>query len=71
VKTQNQEILAHLKKGESITANQAIKLFRCFRLAARIADLRAQGNEIVSQERKMKSKRSGRTIRYASYRLAQ
>lgn len=46
--TQNKQILAHLKRGTSITAMGALRLYGCFRLAARIHDLRADGNDIVT-----------------------
>jgi len=48
MKTQNQSILAYLKSGNSITALDAFVLFRCMRLAARILDLKDQGNDIES-----------------------
>lgn len=39
-------ILAHLKRGESITPLEALNLYGCFRLGARIDDLRNKGYEI-------------------------
>lgn len=44
--TQNAKILAHLKRGETITPKDALALFSCFRLAARIGDLRKLGHDI-------------------------
>lgn len=41
--SQNSQILAWLKKGRSITPRQALDLFDCFRLSARIWDLRDAG----------------------------
>ena len=38
--THNSQILAWLKKGRSLTPRQALDLFDCFRLSARIYDLR-------------------------------
>lgn len=38
--THNAQILEHLKSGESITPLDALRMFGCFRLGARIWDLR-------------------------------
>ena len=61
--TQNQQIKGYLEKGKSITPLQALNKFGCFRLAARISDLRNEGlniaTKIVTKEGKS----------YASYRL--
>ena len=61
--TQNQQIKSYLEKGKSITPIQALNKFGCFRLAARISDLRNEGlniaTKIVTKEGKS----------YASYRL--
>ena len=46
--SQTTEILEHLKTGSSITAIEALKLFSCFRLAARIKDLRDEGYVIFT-----------------------
>ena len=40
---QNQQILAHLQEGKTITPLEALDLFGVFRLAARIHDLREAG----------------------------
>jgi hypothetical protein len=61
--TQTQKILAHLQAGKAITPIQALSRFRCFRLAARIAELRGQGHDISTATIKRKDSR------YASYRL--
>ena len=47
--SQNTEILNHLKLGGSLTAVTAVNKFGCYRLAARINDLRNQGYEINSK----------------------
>jgi len=44
--TQSQRILIYLKTGKSLTPLEALKKFGCFRLAARIADLRKDGHTI-------------------------
>ena len=46
MESQNKAIKAYLKKGNSITAMQALKQFGCFRLAARIKDLKDEGMNI-------------------------
>jgi len=43
---QNAKILAHLNSGRSITAIEALQLYGCFRLAARIHDLKKHGVEV-------------------------
>lgn len=47
--TQRQSILAHLEAGHTLTAIKALERFRCFRLAARIEELRRAGHEIISE----------------------
>ena len=44
--TQTQNILDWLKQGKPITAIEALDNFGCFRLAARIADIRATGIDV-------------------------
>jgi uncharacterized small protein (DUF1192 family) len=41
-------ILRHLQSGATLTALDALDLFGCNRLAARIADLRAKGYRVQS-----------------------
>lgn len=62
--TQTAQILAHLKTGRSITPLDALDWFGCFRLGARIYDLRADGHKIV---RDMVEVESGKRV--ASYTL--
>ena len=54
--SQNDQILHHLKSGQSITATQAISLFNCYRLAARIDELRKKGHLIETTTRKRDKK---------------
>ena len=42
---QTNAILQHLQKGEKITAIDALEKFKCFRLAARINDLKKRAQE--------------------------
>jgi hypothetical protein len=63
--TQSDQILSYLKRGRSIDPQVALRLFYCFRLAARIRDLRAAGNEIITERVR---NREGKA--YARYSLA-
>jgi len=45
MESQNKQILSHLR-SQTITAFEALQLYGCLRLAARIKDLREGGNEI-------------------------
>lgn len=44
--SQNKQILAHLKRGGSITGLAAVERFGCTRLAARVRDLKDAGHAI-------------------------
>ena len=46
--SQKADILAALKRGETLTAIDALTRFGCFRLAARICELRQDGWNIAS-----------------------
>ena len=61
--TQNQQIKSYLEKGKSITPIQALNKFGCFRLAARVNDLRKEGLNIATNI----VTKDGKT--FASYRL--
>lgn len=67
-KTQNQQILDHLKNGKGITALEAQSQFGIMRLAARINDLKADGHPIVAQKVKVKN-RYGQDVSVAKYLL--
>jgi len=47
--TQKLQILKHLERGNKLTAIDALKLFGCFRLAARVQDLREVGHQVKSR----------------------
>jgi hypothetical protein len=47
--TQAGRILAYLRAGNRLTALDALERFQCFRLAARVHELRREGHDI--QER--------------------
>ena len=61
---QSAEILRHLQGGAAITALEALELYGCMRLAARIADLRDMGYVIDTIRRHLPP---GKVI--AAYRL--
>ena len=63
--TQNETILDDLRTygNRGITAREALDYFGIFRLAARIAELRAKGHNITTE-----MVQNGR-VRYARYRL--
>jgi hypothetical protein len=46
IESQSKMILAHLKKGQAITPIEALQLYGCFRLGARIWDLKGAGHRI-------------------------
>lgn len=64
MKSQNTKILNYLSKGKVLTPLQALNKFGCFRLAARIADLRKQGHTIFTESVKLNNKT------FAGYRLS-
>lgn len=47
--SQKQKILEYMLSGKRITPLEALHYWNCFRLGARIADLRADGHEIKSE----------------------
>ena len=63
-KSQNQQILEALQKGDAITPMSALARFNCFRLATRIFELKAQGHDIVTNLVKHGDKT------FAEYRMA-
>ena len=63
--TQCNRILAHLKKGLTITSLEALQMFGCMRLASRISDLRKRGENIVVNRVKTAN---GKSV--AQYRIA-
>ena len=69
--TQCNRILAHLRKGFTLTSLEALNLFGCFRLASRIHDLRVRlqeegtGEQIIVERTKTATGK-----RVAQYRLA-
>ena len=69
MKTQNQQILRHLKTyKKGINPMQALEKFGCMRLASRISDLRHMGYEI-SKEMIAVRNRDGSIGYVANYKL--
>ena len=69
MKTQAQEILRYMRKNGGITQAEAASKLGCYRLAARIYDLRGEGHDIVSFTASETSARTGRSINFARYSL--
>lgn len=63
--SQCKAILDYLSSGRSLSPAEALTVFKCFRLAARIQELRAAGVNIS-----MTMKRDATGSRYARYSLA-
>lgn len=61
--SQNLSILNHLRSGRSITPLEALDMYGCFRLGARIHDLRSGGHEIKT----IMTHKNGK--RFATYEL--
>lgn len=66
---QCERILRHMTDYGSINPMEAIKEYGCMRLASRIADLKGQGYDIVSERTKGKN-RYGEDTCFCTYRLA-
>jgi hypothetical protein len=49
IATQTDQILAHLKNGGTLTPLEALDKFGCFRLGARIWDLKREGHDIQTE----------------------
>ncbi len=61
--SQSTQILNHLKSGKPINPMLALRRFGCFRLGARIYDLKRQGHSIIREWETSKDKR------WARYRM--
>ena len=66
--SQREQILQYLKNGNSITQMEAIELFGCTRLAARINELRDEGYPIKSKMISSKN-RYGVPMSYCEYSI--
>ena len=61
--SQTIQILSYLKRHRTITPLQALDRCDCFRLAARIYDLRLQGHHIITD----KVEKNGKTLGHMNY----
>ena len=66
--TQTEMILRYLQENGSITAADAVSEIGCYRLGARIHDLKAAGYDI-KRETVTKRNRFGHPVSFASYSL--
>lgn len=66
--SQNREILEFMQTGKSITQFEAARLFGCYRLSARIHDLKEAGHDIKTTM-KVGKKPNGNVCNYAEYTL--
>lgn len=66
--TDKQAVLAYLKKHRSITPLQALSDLGCYRLGARIYDLRHDGH-LIDTQMVQGTDRNGEPMRYAKYTL--
>lgn len=66
--TQCERILRHLRDYGSITQAEAMTEYGCYRLGARIFDLKNQGYEITGENESVKN-RYGETCHIKRYRL--
>ena len=53
--SQSTQLISHMKEHGSITGLQALKLYGCMRLAARVYDLRMKGHRIETQRWRTRS----------------
>jgi len=68
METQNRLIAKHLESGHTITALEALHRFGCFRLSARIWDLKRQGMAIEGTWKTVKSL-AGEDKKIVEYKL--
>lgn len=65
---QNEQILEYMKEHGAISQREAVKL-GCYRLSARIHDLRRMGYIVIALTKRFETP-EGRCGHYAEYRLA-
>lgn len=58
--SQRERILAHLKGGKAITPLDAWRMFRCYRLGARIHEIRRRGYNVINTWQRDGDKRFAR-----------
>ena len=67
--TQKKVILQHLKNFGSIEPLTALREYGCYRLGARISDLRHDGYNIITETMSSVSRITGRPVHFANYKL--
>lgn len=67
--TQNEQIVAYIHKYGSITQAQAASDLSCYRLGARIFELKRSGVQIIT-ENVTKRNAAGHVVNFARYRIA-
>lgn len=67
--SQKAYILLHLQTYGSIEPLTALREYGCYRLGARIADLRHEGYNIKTEKQTSYSKITGRPVTFARYVL--
>ena len=67
--TQKEMILEYMRQEGSITAAETMREIGCYRLAARIAELEAEGHSISRKSEKSRN-RFGRSVTFTRYGLA-
>ena len=69
--SQKKVILDHLKKFGSIEPLTALREYGCYRVGARISDLRNDGYNIITETIRSVSRITGRHVHFANYILKQ
>lgn len=64
--TQKEMILDYMRQTGGITAAEAMKEIGCYRLAARIADIRADGIDVKAEPVRSRN-RWGKSVRFVRY----
>ena len=67
---QAQKILEYMRKHGSITQKEAVGKFNCYRLSARIFELKEQGHNIISDRVPFKSE-DGEADNFVRYTLVE
>lgn len=66
--SQRDQILAHLERHGRITPLEALDRYGCFRLGARVYELREAGVNIDTKRKEVKTRRGSKSV-VAEYRL--
>lgn len=67
--TQKKVVLQHLKMFGSIEPLTALREYGIYRLGARVADLRSEGYNIITETKASVSRITGRPVHFANYKL--